>query len=300
MKIINSLIHNLLFKLIGKMPQIKILPSTFTDDLRKMYRDAVGNNKWDIRFLFSLNNQPLLAHKIILCTGSSVFHDFFVNNEEDTELSQLLSCEDSFCSCCDSNRKESKNLLKKSNFKDRKGGNTQGLVSDLYRLEPNKLERKNKASYPYMERKMKGKLKSCLHLNNSVPEKAFDHVLEFLYTASPKVPSDAEDSFCAKVISLSQRLGIPSFCEMCENITNGEAYLNSSLISTVLEERKIAMEKFVNKPCFSDILFHVNNSVVHAHKAILMVRSEVMAAMFGGGFSEGDSKEVGQSYFCSK
>ena len=268
------------------MPQIKILPSTFTDDLRKMYRDAAGDNNWDIRFLFSLNNQPLVAHKIILCTGSSVFHDFFVNNEEDTELSQLLSCADSFSSCCE-NREESKNLVKKSNFKDRNGVNTQFLVSDHYKLE----RKKNN-----MERKAKGKLKSCLHMNNSVNEKAFDHVLEFLYTASPNVPSDAEESFCAKVISLSQRLGIPSFREMCENITNSEAYLNSSLISTVLEERrKIAMEKFVNKPCFSDVLFHVHNSVVHAHRAILMARSEVMAAMFGGGFSEGDSKEVSKT-----
>ena len=59
-------------------------------------------------------------------------------------------------------------------------------------------------------------------------------------------------------------------------------------------------ENFINKPHFSDVIFHVQNTVLYAHRAVLMARSEVMAAMFGGGFSEKDSLEVGQGLTALK
>ena len=65
------------------------------------------------------------------------------------------------------------------------------------------------------------------------------------------------------------------------------------MVAILHEERsKIVKENFVNKPHFSDVIFHVKNTIFYAHRAVLMARSEVMAAMFGGGFSERDSLEV--------
>lgn len=264
------------------MPKVKIPPSTFTDDMKKMYKDGTGNS--DIRLLFGSNNHPLDAHRIILGIGSAVFRDFFLNNGEEAELSRLLSSGDS-CSC---SSKESKQNGKKSNAKESTSGNLQSPVSNHHSLERS----------PNLERKAKTKSKTCLHFNNCVSGKAFQHVLEFLYTGSPNIPSDADESLYTKVISLSHRLRIPWLGQICENITNGESYLNPSLVAILHEERsKIVKENFVNQPHFSDVKFHVKNSVLYAHRAVLMARSEVMAAMFGGGFSEQDSHEVHLHWF---
>lgn len=260
------------------MPQVKILPSTFTDDMKKMCRDEIGNS--DIRLLFNSNNHPLEAHKIILSIGSAVFRDFFLNNGEEVELSRLLSNADS-CSCTAS--RENKPYGKKGNVKEVFGGNLCS-VTNQPRLDFS----------PNLEQKPKTKTKTCMHFNNSVSGKAFQHVLEFLYTGSPNVSSDIDEPLLTKVMSLSHRLRIPWLGQICENITTGESYLNPSMVTILHEERsKIIKENFINKPHFSDVIFHVQNTVLYAHRALLMARSEVMAAMFGGGFSEQDSLEVG-------
>ena len=260
------------------MPQVKVLPSTFTDDMKKMYKDGTGNS--DIRLLFGSNNHPLEAHKIILSIGSAVFRDFFLNNGEEAELGRLLSNTDS---CCCATR-ESKQNGKKTNTKEATSANLQSPVSNHLSLDHS----------PNLERKAKAKMKTCLHFNNSVSGKAFQHVLEFLYFSSPNIPSDADESLYTKVMSLSHRLRIPWLGQICENITNGESYLNPSMVTILHEERsKIVKENFVNQPHFSDVILHVKNTVLYAHRALLMARSEVMAAMFGGGFSERDSHEVG-------
>lgn len=264
------------------MPQVKVLPSTFTDDMKKMYRDESGNS--DIKLLFNSNNHPLGAHKIILSVGSTVFRDFFLNNGEEVELSRLLSNTDS-CSCLTA--KESRpNTGKKSSTKDmlHLSTNLPNSVSNHQSLSPS----------PNLERKSKtGRPKNCLHFNNSVSGRAFQHVLEFLYTGSPNISSDTDEALLTKVMSLSHRLYIPWLGQICENITNGESYLIPSMVAILHEERsKIVKENFVNKPHFSDVIFHVKNTIFYAHRAVLMARSEVMAAMFGGGFSERDSLEV--------
>ena len=267
---------NLLHFQTDPVPQVKILPSTFTDDMKKMYKDGAGNS--DIRLFFGSNNHPLEAHKIILSIGSAVFRDFFLNNGEEAELSRLLSSADS-CSCA---TKESKQNGKKGKAKEG-FGNLQSPVSNHQSLDRS----------PNLERKAKAKSKTCLHFNNSVSGKAFQHVLEFLYSGLPNIPSDADESVYTKVMSLSHRLRIPWLGQICENITNGESYLNPSMVAILHEERsKIIKENFVNQPHFSDVIFHVKNTVLHAHRPVLMARSEVMAAMFGGGFSEQDSHEV--------
>lgn len=260
------------------MPQVKILPSTFTDDMKKMCRDETGNS--DIRLLFSSNNHPLEAHKLILCIGSAVFRDFFLNSGEEVELSRLLSTADS-CSC-PASREFNRPIGKKGNMKEVFGTNLCSVINHQ-RLD----------FAPNLEGKPKTKTKTCLHFNNSVSGKAFQHVLEFLYTGSPNITSDTDESLLTKVMSLSHRLRIPWLGQICENMTNGESYLNPSMVTILHEERsKIMKENFINKPHFSDVIFHVQNTVLYAHRAVLMARSEVMAAMFGGGFSEKDSLEV--------
>lgn len=261
------------------MPQVKILSSTFTDDMKKMCRDETGNS--DIRLLFSSNNHPLEAHKIILCIGSAVFRDFLLNNGEEAELSRLLSNADS-CSCSAS-REFNRPTGKRGNVKEAFGANLCSVINHQ-RLDFS----------PNLERKPKTKTNTCLHFNNSVSGKAFQHVLEFLYTGSPNFSSDTDESLLTKVMSLSHRLRIPWLGQICENMTNGESYLNPSMVTILHEERsKITKENFINKPHFSDVIFHIQNTVLYAHRAVLMARSEVMAAMFGGGFSEKDSLEVG-------
>lgn len=260
------------------MPQVKILPSTFNDDMKKMYKDGSGNS--DIRLLFGSNSHPLDAHKIILSIGSAVFRDFFLNSGEEAELGRLLISTDS-CTC---SSKEGKQNVKKSDLKEGVSENLQNPVSSHYSFDRS----------PNFERKTKGKLKSCLHFNNSVSGKAFQHVIEFLYTSSPNIPLDSDESLYTKVISLSHRLRIPWLGQICENITNGETYLNPSMVAILHEERnKIVKGFFLNQQHFSDVILHVKNTVLYAHRVVLMARSEVMAAMFGGGFSERDSHEVG-------
>ena len=255
------------------VPQVEVLPSTFTDDMKKMFR--VGGNT-DIKFLFNSNNSPIEAHQVVLSIGSTFFQEYFLNKSENLELSRLLSSSDP-CSC----------LLKDSRQKNcPQGLDFSGSSS------PQDLDSGSSAKTHTLKRP-RSKFKMCIHFNNSVSGKAFQHVLEYLYSGLPNISPEADESLLSKVISLSHRLQLLRLGQICENISNGESYLNPSIASLVEEERRKAVkETFINKPRLSDVTFCVNNSTVYAHRAILMARSEVMAAMLGGGFSEGDSHEV--------
>lgn len=134
------------------------------------------------------------------------------------------------------------NTGKKSSTKDRLhlAANLQNSVSNhqSLSLSPN-LERKSKTGRP----------KNCLHFNNSVSGRAFQHVLEFLYTGSPNISSDTDEALLTKVMSLSHRLRIPWLGQICENVTNGESYLIPSMVAILHKERsKIVKENFVNRP----------------------------------------------------
>lgn len=75
---------------------------------------------------------------------------------------------------------------------------------------------------------------------------------------------------------------------------NGESYFNLSMVIIFYEERsKIMKENFINKLYFLDVIFYVQNIVLYVYRVVLMVRLEVMVVVFGGGFSEKDSFEVG-------
>ena len=140
---------------------------------------------------------------------------------------------------------------------------------------------------------------SVIHLSDDIQAQSFKKVLEFVYTGLPSLEDVEED-----IVSSVQRLGdvfdMPELVQICRNARNSEDFLNPS-IGTWMNDRCGAASKqiFLNKRLLADVSFIVDGQVIPAHSAILTARCDVMAAMFGGSFSESDTKQVSsEQYIC--
>jgi Rho family protein len=92
---------------------------------------------------------------------------------------------------------------------------------------------------------------------------------------------------------MAQYSKLPELMECCENILRKEDYFNDKICAFAKEKKnKLAVDLFVNKPLLADVTFVVEGTRVFGHKAVLMARSDVLAAMLGGGFRESSTREV--------
>ena len=124
-------------------------------------------------------------------------------------------------------------------------------------------------------------------------EPVFSRCLHFLYTGSVELSKASEH--LPDTIAAARTLNLPELEVICENAQKEEEFLNPS-IGTWLNDRNssVAKELFLNRETFSDVSFRVEDSVVWAHKVVLCLRCEVMAAMLSGGFRESEGREVGE------
>ena len=221
-----------------------------------------------MKFVFSDNSGPVYAHKMVLCMGSSMFRDYFLNGGESSSLSGLLV-------------KEHVTTSPEKNLEEQ---------NQTLNISKEEVLATGCSSTGSIVCKPKN---SVVHFNRTVCGKSFANVLAFLYTGQPGVSKNSKEALFAGTIGLAHRLELQWLVESCENILSGEHFLNPSITSIVTAIKgKKAKQMFLNKPDLSDITFCVENSRVHAHKALLMSRSEVMSAMLGGSFSESKSNEV--------
>eukprot|EP00058_Branchiostoma_floridae_P005060 XP_002590548.1 hypothetical protein BRAFLDRAFT_124528 [Branchiostoma floridae] len=130
-------------------------------------------------------------------------------------------------------------------------------------------------------------------LRDDISLEVFTHVLEFLYSGLPVLTEAPTEEKLTRLTAAAELFHLPYLSQVCDNIIRKEEFLNPS-IGTYLNDttgQKIK-ELFFNKSELSDISFIVQGTTVHAHKAILTSRSEVMGVMFGGSFSESSSSKV--------
>jgi hypothetical protein len=94
------------------------------------------------------------------------------------------------------------------------------------------------------------------------------------------------------LLAAAELFGLEHLATICRNVMDDSEFLNPSIGTWLNDEAgAVAKQLFLNRPLFSDVAFEVEGKRIHAHKAILMGRCKVLAAMFSGLFVE-DSLEV--------
>ncbi|XP_048237534.1 rho-related protein racA-like [Haliotis rufescens] len=126
-----------------------------------------------------------------------------------------------------------------------------------------------------------------IQLSADITAATFTHVLEFLYTGTPRLSDNVSDEHLEDLIRVAKIFRYPQLVTICRNVLNDEDILNST-ISTFLNDETAAKMKelYFNQPEEADVVFDIGGFEVYAHKVVLMSRCDVMAAMFGGAFME--------------
>ncbi|XP_071101388.1 rho-related protein racA-like [Haliotis cracherodii] len=126
-----------------------------------------------------------------------------------------------------------------------------------------------------------------IQLSADIPAATFTHVLEFLYTGTPRLPDDVSDERLDDLIRVAKIFKLPQLVTICRNVLNEEDFLNPSIGTFLNDETAAKMkELYFNQPDAADVVFEIGGIEVYAQKVVLMSRCDVMAAMFGGTFME--------------
>ncbi|XP_071100779.1 rho-related protein racA-like [Haliotis cracherodii] len=126
-----------------------------------------------------------------------------------------------------------------------------------------------------------------IRLSTDITSATFTHVLEFLYTGTPRLSDDVSDEHLEDLIRVAKIFRLPQLMTICRNVLNDEDILNSTISAFLNDETAFKMkELYFNQPEEADVVFDIGGFEVYAHKVVLMSRCDVMAAMFGGSFME--------------
>ena len=75
--------------------------------------------------------------------------------------------------------------------------------------------------------------------------------------------------------------------------------MNTDVHSKMVREMVSCTKKLLNSQMFSDIVFHIEDRVVVAHKAFLVAQCEMMAAMFMAGHFKESGGQVVRKEHCA-
>lgn len=233
----------------GLAPKVEIETSTFGEDWYKMLESP---KHADVTLVLE-GEHKLDAHKIVLSSASKVFERIFGISSA-TQNNQLLQVDNEYS-------------IEKLN-----SGAVPGIAS-VYELGD------------------KEKTKTTIEISEDISAKTFVHVLEFLYAGVPKLP-DLDEIGRAAINELDRVAGIFKLSQLqtiCTNILTEQEFLNPSIGTYLNDQTGSTMKKlFFNQPEIADVKFLVEGETIFAHKCVLCTRCEVMAAMFGGHFMEGN------------
>ncbi|KAK3595318.1 hypothetical protein CHS0354_004470 [Potamilus streckersoni] len=130
---------------------------------------------------------------------------------------------------------------------------------------------------------------TIIHVNTEITPRAFQFVLEYLYTARVE-----EDSDCfGEARHAAELMNLHDLILMIDNLQSKEKFLNVKLEKKFREARcRKLRELALEKNLLADIVFQLDDGQVSAHKPLLMGRCEMMSAMFSANFRESSFKVI--------
>lgn len=244
-------------------PIIRIEPSTYVNDFKKVLEDTANA---DVLFKFEDGSPNLSAHKIMLWLTPSIFKDVLHSTNF-------------------SNFEKFKDLFKVTDI----GEDIQPLLNDT--------DLKN---YP--------QVRTCILFKNWISWEIFVKILEFFYTGETGISKDTEQSKVEELLTASEKLEVQSLVEVCnyflklarskkddEQKSKTPDPADKKLVQPMQQSRScIVNDLFLDKQAttFSDVTFLVDDTLVCAHKAILVARSSFIAALLSENFMDGKSSQV--------
>eukprot|EP01132_Coremiostelium_polycephalum_P003298 gene3298-4130_t len=203
----------------------------------------------DVKFVFE-DDRPVMAHRVILCSASQVFRRIFGYTLNSDYAPYKLD--------------------------DLNEGRVRGIKS-VNIIPTEKNEDGTKSTGELVE----------IAVEPGISRRLFYRFIEFLYTGILHYV-DKNDQI-KETIHLAEIFEFKFLGNACKNVMNGAEDLNPS-IGTYLNDclGEVCKELFFQKKLLSDIQFVVEGRVIHAHKALIYSRSNVVNALIGRNFSERD------------
>ena len=250
-------IISLLLPLLGSPPTFTCQPSTHAKDFKKALKDATNA---DVLFTFEDGSESISAHKIVLWLSQSAFRDVL----------------------------HEKKICTHKKFKD--VFEVKEMPADLLQLGQN--------DNAFRKKSPQGT--TCVVLKNWISRETFIEILEFLYTGDAGISNESEYDKIKELLTAAEKLQVRALVDICNYLLK----LKDDKKKTATEEKKIGPapksprpsvhDLFVDEKAtpFSDVTFLVEDKLVFAHKAILVARSPVLAALLSENFRDGKSSQV--------
>lgn len=145
------------------------------------------------------------------------------------------------------------------------------------------------------ETEFKGR--TCVVLKKWFSRDIFVQILEFLYTGEVRISKDSEHAEVNELLNAAKKLEVVKLIDICEKLLDVKDALNHSKEMaeiSLLPKHTVVNDFFLddNLAVYSDVTFLIEGTLVFAHKAVLVARSPVLAALLSDKFADGKSTQV--------
>lgn len=149
------------------------------------------------------------------------------------------------------------------------------------------------------ETEFKGR--TCVVLKKWFSHDIFVQILEFLYTGKVRISKDSEHAEVNELLNAAKKLEVVKLIDICEKLLDVKDALNHSKEMaeiSLLPKHTVVNDFFLddNLAVYSDVTFLIEGTLVFAHKAVLVARSPVLAALLSDKFADGKSTQVGSLF----
>lgn len=138
--------------------------------------------------------------------------------------------------------------------------------------------------------------KTCVVLKKWFSHDIFVKILEFLYTGEVRISKNSEHEEIDKLLNVAKKLEVVKLVDICEYLLDVKDTLNHSEMTemSLLPKHTVVKDFFLddNMALYSDVTFIIEGTLVFAHKAVLVARSPVFAALLSDKFADGRSPQV--------
>lgn len=268
------------------LPKVEIPEGTLHDDLCSLL-----HNQSEGDVVFIVRGQCFQAHKICLAVSAIVFENMFLGSVDMDTESADKSLKRSHSShgdkinyarlCGDTKSRRSSDTIT-PDYSNSTQDQTVFTHSAFLTVEENKA-----CDNPYKPGEVT--YQTVVTLRNEVTPRAFQFILEYLYTGKVKEYYECFD----EVFVACKLLHLSDLALMISNMKGNEVYLNSELEKQFEDYRKNRLKDIaLRREQLTDVRFLVDDGAVRAHKPLLMGRCEMMYAMFNDNFMESSADSI--------